>query len=57
VVVDLYRQGDQIEAVVLNYDPTKAGTINVGAQQITLPQSVFMLLPLSRSSLKLPVQK
>jgi len=57
LIADLYPQGDQIEAVILNYDPTKAGTINLGAQQITLPQSVFTLLPFSRASLELPPQK
>ncbi len=57
VIADLYRQGDQIEAVVLNYDPAKAGTINVGAQQIALPQSTFTLLPFPSSSLNLPLQK
>jgi len=57
VIADLYRQGDQIEAVVLNYDPEKAGTIDAGEQQIALPQSVFTLLPFPRLSLKLPLQK
>jgi hypothetical protein len=57
VVADLYRQGDQIEAVVLKYDPAKTGTIRVGTQQITVPQSAFTLLPLSASLLKLPAQK
>jgi hypothetical protein len=57
VITDLYPQGDQIEAVVLNYNPTKAGTINIGAQQIAVPPSVFTLLSFSRSSLKLPLQK
>lgn len=57
VVADLYRQGDQIEAVVLKYDPAKTGTINIGTQQITVPQSAFRLLPLSSSLIKLPAQK
>jgi glycosyl hydrolase family 38 len=57
VVADLYRQGDQIEAVVLKYDPAKTGTINIGTQQITVPQSAFTLLPLSSSLIKLPAQK
>jgi len=57
VITDIYPQGDQIEAVVLNYDPTKAGTINLGAQQIAVSPSVFTLLSFSRSSLKLPLQK
>jgi hypothetical protein len=57
LITDLYPQGDQIEAVVLNYDPTKAGTINLGVQQIAVPPGLFTLLSLSRSSLKLPLQK
>lgn len=55
VVADLYRQGDQIDAVVLNYDPAKTGTINVGEQKITLPQSALTLMHLP--SLELPLQK
>ncbi len=57
VVADLYREGDQIEAVVLKYDPAKTGTINIDTQQITVPQSAFTLLPLSPSLLKLSAQK
>jgi len=57
VIADLYPQGNQIEAVVLNYDPTKAGTINLGAQQIAVPPSVFMLMPLPTSSLEFPPQR
>ncbi len=57
VVADLYREGDQIEAVVLKYDPAKTGTINIDTQQITVPQSAFTLLPLSASLIKLPAQK
>jgi hypothetical protein len=57
VVADLYREGDQIEAVVLKYDPAKTGTINIDTQQITVPQSAFTLLPLSASPIKLPAQK
>src|SRR5260221_1382168 len=41
LIADLYPQGDQIEAVILNYDPTKGGTIYLCAQQNALPQSVF----------------
>lgn len=54
VIADLYRRGDQIEADVLNYDPAKTGTMQVGAQQINLPQSPFTLLPFPYSEIKLP---
>jgi len=50
VIADLYPKGDQIEAVVLNYDLARSGIIQVGARQIDLPQSMFIVLPLSLSS-------
>jgi hypothetical protein len=57
VVADLYRKGNQIEALVLNYNPASSATIQVDAEEITLPQSVFTLMQLSPSSLKIPLQK
>jgi len=57
MIADLYRQDDQIMALVLDYDPTNAGVIQVEGQEITLPQSVFTLMPLSSSSIKIPLQK
>ncbi len=54
VVADLYKKGDQIEAVVLSYDPSQTEMINFGAEQISVPQSVFTLMPLPFSSLVLP---
>jgi len=57
VIADLYHQGDQIMAVVLNYEHTKIATIQSNGQEVTLPQSVFSLMPLSLPSLKLPLQK
>jgi|GEM_PF-1569860 len=57
VIADLYREGDQIMAVVLDYDPTIAGVIQVRGEEVALPQSVFTLLPLSSASLNLPTQK
>lgn len=56
VVADLYHQGDQIEAVVLNYNPTVPASIQVGREQIALPQSVFALVPFSSSPLTLLAQ-
>ena len=57
LIADLYRQDDQIMAVVLDYDPANAGVIQVGGQEVALPQSVFLLMPLPLSSLNLPLQK
>ena len=57
MIADLYRQGDQIEAVVLNYNSTAPASIQIGGQSIPLPQSAFTLMPLSPSSLNPPFQK
>jgi len=56
VIADLYRQGDQIEAVVLNYDPAKSGVIQAGTQQIDLPHNVFKLMTLPLSYFDIPLQ-
>jgi len=53
VIADLYRRGDQVEAVMLNYDPVKSRVIQISSEQIDLPQGVFTLLPLSLSSFEL----
>jgi hypothetical protein len=57
IVADLYREGDQVMAVVLDYDPTYAGVIQVGEQEIVLPQNVFTMMPLQPSSLGIPLRK
>jgi alpha-mannosidase len=57
VVADLYRHDDQIMAVVLDYDPTIAGVIRVGEEEVASPQSVFTLMPLSLSSFGVPFPK
>jgi len=54
VIADLYPQGDQVDAVILNYEPAKDGIIHVGAQQISLPPGAFTILPLSISSFRIP---
>ncbi|MCI0556131.1 MAG: hypothetical protein L0287_34755, partial [Anaerolineae bacterium] len=56
IVADLYREGDQVMAVVLDYDPMNGGMIQAG-EEIALPQSVFTLMPLSLSRLGIPLQK
>ncbi|HEX6271368.1 MAG TPA: glycoside hydrolase family 38 C-terminal domain-containing protein, partial [Anaerolineales bacterium] len=55
VIADLYRQGDQLEAVVLNYSPTGSASVQVRNQRIALPQSVFTLMPLP--SVDIPSQR
>jgi hypothetical protein len=47
IVADLYREGDQITAVVLDYDPMNGGMIRAGGNEIVLPKSVFTLVTLS----------
>jgi len=57
VIADLYRQGNQIEAVVLNYNTTTLASLQVREHSITLPESTFTLMPLLPSSLNLPSPK
>ena len=57
VVADLYHQDEQIMAVVLNYEPTKMATIQFKDQSITVPQSVWTLMPLSPSFFGIPLQQ
>jgi len=57
VIADLYREDEQIMAVVLDYDPANAGAIQVGEEEVALPQSMFTMMPLSPSSLGIPIQK
>jgi alpha-mannosidase len=55
VIADLYRQGDRLEAVILNYGPTGSASVQIGNQRSALPQSVFTLMPFP--SLEIPPQK
>ena len=57
VVTDLYRDGEQIEALVLNYNPASSGTVQADEEQLTLPPDIFTLIRLSPSSLNIPLQK
>jgi Glycosyl hydrolases family 38 N-terminal domain/Glycosyl hydrolases family 38 C-terminal domain len=50
VITDAYREGNQVEVIVLDYDPTEAAIIQLQNQQIAVPQSAFTLMPLSPSS-------
>ena len=56
IIADLYQNRDQIEAVILDYDPAHSAALQTQGQLIPLPQSVFTLMPLSPSSLGLPLQ-
>jgi len=56
IVADLYREAQRVRAVILDYDPTNGGVIQVGDEQIFLPQSEFIWLPLLPSSLDIPPQ-
>ena len=55
IVADLYRQRDQVEAVMLNYGPIGSANFQFGNQRIALAQSLFTLMPLP--SLETPSQK
>jgi hypothetical protein len=55
IVADLYREGDQIMAVVLDYDPMIGGLIQFGEEDVVLPGRVFTLQPLSPSALRIPL--
>ncbi len=46
VIADVYRAGDQTNAVVINYDPSTSATIQIGNQKIAVPPSVFAIVPL-----------
>jgi hypothetical protein len=37
LVADVYRQGDRTEAVIIKYDLSATGTLNIGNEQIALP--------------------
>jgi alpha-mannosidase len=41
IVADLYRSGDQIEAMVLDYDPATPATITSGDIRVTLPSAAL----------------
>jgi len=45
LVADLYRRGDHIEAVVLDYDPSMPATLAIGGKQIVLPSVALTLRP------------
>lgn len=44
IVADLYRSGDQIEAVVLDYDPATPATITSGDIRVTLPAAALTVV-------------
>lgn len=56
IVADLYPQGQAIEALVLNYNPTSSANLQVNGQKVALPQKPFTLLPISLPTLPHPPQ-
>jgi hypothetical protein len=54
IIADLYWQGDQLEAIILDYDLTDSATLQTQGQLILLPQNVFTLMPLLPSVLGIP---
>ncbi len=46
LVLDLYHDGDQLNAVIVDYEPDSAGTLNVGDETITLPTGPLVTLPI-----------
>jgi hypothetical protein len=57
VVADLYRNGEQVEAITLNYDLSQPATLRYGEQQIALPPKVFTITPMSFPSTPLLPRK
>jgi len=47
IVTDLYRNGEQVEALSLNYDSTHRAALQFGDQEIMLPPNVFTITPVS----------
>lgn len=45
IISDLYRRGGQVEALVVNYDPTAAAALQIGEKQIPLAASPISILP------------
>jgi hypothetical protein len=54
VVTDLYRNGEQVEALAVSYDPTSPAALQFGEQQIMLSPGIFTITPISLPS-KLPI--
>ena len=57
IVTDLYQGGGEVEALTLNYDPSKLATLQLSEQQITLPPAVFTITPIPLSATSLLPQK
>lgn len=45
LIADLYRRGDHVEALILDYDPATPATLQLGDQHLTLPGNAISLLP------------
>lgn len=51
IIADLYGQADQVEALILSYDPTLPATLTMNGQSIVVPMGSFNLMPLQISTL------
>lgn len=47
IVSDIYRRGDQVEALVLNYEPSSPASLSISGQAITLSESVMSSVPIT----------
>jgi len=46
LVLDLYEQGGETQAVVVDYDPATPATININGRAISLPAKALSILPI-----------
>jgi hypothetical protein len=44
-VADLYRRGDQVEALVLDYDPASPTTLQIGSKEVRLKEVWLTVTP------------
>ncbi len=47
IVADVYQEGGQVEALVLNYAPNLPASFQIGGQRMALLQSVMTVMPIS----------
>jgi alpha-mannosidase len=52
IIADLIRQGDQIQALTINYNPDLAAVIRVGDQQINVPPAAISMTTVILNSAK-----
>ncbi|HLY26470.1 MAG TPA: glycoside hydrolase family 38 C-terminal domain-containing protein [Aggregatilineales bacterium] len=47
VIADVIRQGDQVEALAINYNLESPATLHFGNQSVPVPKSVFTVMPIT----------